>query len=815
MSAMREDLRYGLRALAKNRGFALAAVLSLALGIGANTTIFTLVNAILLRPLPTVRNPSELAAVYTVDRRNPGYLYCSYPNYKDYRDRNQVFSSLLLYSAISLNVSNHGEPQMIMGQMVSGNYFGTLGISPVIGRGFLPEEDAQPGARPVAVISYRFWQRDLAGDPRVTSRTLTLNGRQYNIVGVAPQGFEGLNTLSAADIWVPMMMYEHVYPNVRWVNQRRALVFLVVGRLKPGATLAQAEAGMQVVAQDLEQEYPRENQGRRVRLVPLADAAIPPQNRPEISNASAVLLIVSSLVLLIACANVASLLLARGAARRKEIAVRLAIGATRWRIARQLLIESVLLSLAGGALGLVFARFARDILWALRPPMFSYAALHLDLDGRVLGYTLAVSLLTGIVFGLAPAWRATKTDLATDLKERTGRPAHPGGRWRPRTVLVTAQVALSVVALVGAGLFIRSLRDALRLDPGFDAAHVGVVDFNLGEQGYTEERGREFQRLAVERAALVPGVVSASLSHDWPFQVSLRRTVILEGLEDAQSENNRRALLGIVGPGFLKTVGIPLLRGRDFTAADAADSPRVAIVNEAAATYFWPGENPIAKRMRFFGESVPVEVVGVARNASYLEIGERPQAMVYVSLGQYYYPQAVVHVRTSGDPDAVLPSVRRRIRDLDRNLLLEAESAAGIIREALWSERLSAGLLSAFGGLALLLAAVGIYGMIAYSVNQRVREIGLRMALGATPANVQFAVLREGFRMVAIGTALGLGIAFASSRAVGGMLFGIGPRDLVTFAAVPVILAVAALLASWIPARRATRVDPAATLRDQ
>jgi macrolide transport system ATP-binding/permease protein len=814
MTGVLEDLRYGVRALAKNRGFGAAAVLSLALGIGANTTIFTLVNAVLLRPLPGVREPGRMATVYTLDPRNPGYLYCSYPNYKDYRDRNQVFSSLLLYTGLNLNVSGSGEPQMITGQMVTGNYFAALGVNPVIGRGFLPDEDTNPGSHPVAVISYRFWQRQFAGDPRVTGRTMVVNGRTFRIVGVAPEGFEGLDTLSATDVWVPMMMYPQVFPNAAWVNQRRALVFVVAGRLRPGVSLRQAEAGMQVVARDLEREYPRENRGRRLKLVPVTEAAIPPQNRPEISNAGLVLLVVSALVLLIACANVAGLLLARGSARGKEIAVRLAMGASRWRLIRQLLIESVLLGLAGGVVGLGLARFARDVLWAMRPPMFTYAAIHLGLDGRVLGYTAAVSILTGILFGLVPAFRATRSDLATDLKERAGRGAHAGRGWT-RSALVAAQVALSVVALVGAGLFIRSLRDAGRMDPGFDAAHTGIVLFNVGEQGYSEERGREFQRRAVAEAASVPGVISASLARDWPFQVSLRRTVLLEGREDTVHDTNRRALLEMAWPGFLRTVGIPILRGRDFAALDSAAGPRVAIVNQAAAMHFWPGEDPVGKRIRFFGDTAPVEVVGLARDANYLELGEPPQAMIYVSLVQYYFPQAVVYVRTSGDPDAVLPVVRRKVQALDRNLLLQHESTAGIIREALWSQRLSALLLGAFGGLALVLAAVGVYGVISYSVNQRLREIGVRMAMGATPAEVQISVLRDGLRLAAIGIAAGLAIAAVCSRAVAGMLFVIGPRDALTFTLVPAALVLVTVVACWLPARRATRVDPATALREE
>jgi len=809
-----EDLSYSLRALVKNRGFAVAAVLSLGLGIGANTTIFTLLNAVLLRPLP-VKEPWRLAALNTLDPRNPGLWPCSYPNYQDYRDHNQVFSSLLLYSSLSLNLTGFGDPQLVMGQIVSGNYFTTLGVNAVVGRGFLPEEDASPGAYPVAVISYGLWTGQFGRDPQVTARTISLNGRAYSVVGVAPPGFQGLNELTAADVWVPMMMYQQVYPNVAWVNQRRFLLFSVVGRLKPGVSLAQAEAGLESIAQDLERQYPKDNQGRRVKLTPVSEAAISPKTRPVITSAGTVLMIISGLVLLIACGNVANLLLARAAGRGKEIAVRLALGAGRWRLIRQLLTESIVLALAGGVAGLALARWARDILWSMRPPMFTHAGVHLDVDGRVLSYNLAISVLTGLVFGLVPALRATRSDLARDLKERTGQGGSAGGGRRTRSALVMGQVALSVVALVGAGLFVRSLRNANRTDPGFDAARLGVVAFNVAGQGYNEGRGREFQRQALERAWAVPGVKSATLAMDVPFHVSLQRTVLLEGQEDTASGKGRMTLISVVWPGYLRTVGIPILRGRDFSPLDAPTTPRVVIVNEAAAAAYWPGENPVGKRIRFFGESAPAEVVGVARNANYQTIGERPQALIYGSLIQYYFPMAVLYVRTEGDPEAVSAAVRRDVQSLDRNLLLQSESIGGILRELLWAQRLSAGLLGVFGGLALVLATIGIYGVISYSVNRRVREIGLRMALGATPASVQMLILGEGIRLVAIGVLAGMAIALGGSRAVEGMLFATSPRDAMTFVLVPSILALVAILACWFPALRATRIDPAVALREE
>jgi macrolide transport system ATP-binding/permease protein len=814
MTGLSEDLRYGFRALAKHRGFTAVALLSLALGIGANTTIFTLVNAILLRPLP-VQDPAKLIALYTLDSGTPGFWGSSYPNYKDYRDRNQVFSSLLVYGSVRLNLTGGAEPRPAMGQLASANYFAVLGVNPVLGRSFLPEEDTTDGASAVAVISNRFWRREFGGDPGVLTRTLDLNGRPYRIVGVAPEGFEGLNTLNAADVWVPMTMYPALYPAPALVNQRRFLPFSVVGRLKPGVTLPQAQTAMQSIMQDLEREFPRDNHGRRVLLTTVTDAAIPPTSRPEIRRAGTVLIVVSAVVLIIACGNLANLLLARAAARTREITVRLALGASRWRLIRQLLTESVLLAILGGAAGLVLAVWARDLLWSMRPPAFNHAAVRMQLDRTVFAYNFLISVLTGVVFGLVPAIRATRGDLATDLKERSGPPASFNGHWNPRSLLVISQVAFSVVALVGAGLFIRSLRNAIRFDPGFDSAHLGIVVFNVTDHGYTEAQGRDFQRHALDLARAVPGVASATMANDWPFQVSLSRTMSVEGRENPAGGDGQIILSEWVMPGFLQGVGIPLLRGRDFSPQDSKTSPHVVIVNQQAADVYWPGEDPLGKRVKFFGESTSAEVIGVARTANYRAVGEKPLPFVYLSLQQYYFPTAALLIRTTGDPAVVLGTVRREVQALDRNLLLQAETVHTTIQELLWAQRLSAGLLAVFGLLALLLATIGIYGVVSYLVAHRVREFGIRMALGATPNDVELMLLREGGRLVAAGVLVGMVLSLIGSRAVQSMLFVVSSYDAITFVLVPSFLTLVAILACWIPARRATHIDPMAALRDE
>ena len=815
MTGVLHDLRYAVRGLLKNRGFALVAILSLALGIGANTTIFTLIRAIFLRSFP-VHDPNTLVAVSTVDPAIPGLLLHSYPNYRDYRDHNTVFSSMLAYTAVAVSLTGGNAPQLLLAHLVSGNYFDTLGIQPLPGRGFRPEEDSAPGSAAVAVITHELAQRLFPGDADVTHRVIELNGRPYQIVGVAPPGFAGLNQLAAADVFVPFSMYSVVFPFPTQVTSRRPQFFAAAGRLKPGVTMAQAEAGLNSLAAELEREYPRENQGRRIKLTSLVEGAINSRTRPLVERAGAILMIISSLVLLIGCGNVANLLLARAAGRNREIALRLAVGASRARLVRQLVTESLLLALIGGLAGLVVARWARDLLWSLRGPTFNHAGFRLDLDSGVLLFNMAVAALTGILFGLAPALRATRADLSNDLKDRAGGGAqHFRGVGNTRSVLVIAQVALALIALVGAGLFVRSLRDAGHIDPGFDAAHLAILQYNVNDQSYNEARGREYHERVLERAASVPGVRAAALANDSPFRVSRQRGIILRGGQGPDALKPRPTLSTTVSPGYFRTMGIPLVRGRDFSPLDTQTTRRVIVVNETAAAAFWPRENALGKYVSIAGDDAPLEVIGVARTVNYQNLGEPPQPLVYLSLAQYYLPTAVLYVRTAGDPTAVIETVRRELQPLDRNLLLQAESVQVSIRNLLWAQRFSAWLLSIFGGLALLLSMIGIYGVIAYSVRQRRREMGIRMALGATPAEVQFLVLGEGVRLIAIGVIAGSILALAVAGSVESMLFLRSSRDMFTFTLVPAILTLVGVLACWAPAVRSSHTDPSVALRDE
>src|SRR5262245_4136163 len=547
MATFFQDLKYGARLLTKAPGFTLIAALSLALGIGANTTIFTLINAVLLNPLP-VEDPSQLVSVFTTDERNQGgqlgFLQLSPLNYADLRDKNETLSGMTAHQGIALNVAvNGGEPQQVFGEIVTGNYFSLLGAKPIIGRTFTPDEDRNPGERLVAVLGYGEWQTRFGGDPSVVSKTMTINGQSFAILGVMPKGFKGTNAIGAPALWVPFMTYpvttNGFFAELIRPDQRRGLVFDVTGRLKPGVSVSQAEANLKTLARQLAQEYPNENGGRGITIVPLAQATVNPGFRSNLVMAGGLLMTIVGLVLLIACANVANLLLARAASRQKEIAVRLSLGAGRGRLILQLLTEGTLLALLGGAAGLLLAYWAQSVLWSFRPPFLQADAIDLHPDLRVLLFTLAVSVVTGVLFGLAPAIQASRPDLVVELKEKTSAPTGSNRAFSLRNLLVASQVALSLVALVGAGLFLRSLQNAQRINPGFDAEHLATLSFDLGAQGYTEERGRQFYQRVLERAASIPGVQSATLANAIPLSAAgaFSRTVFLEG----QDATDRRA----------------------------------------------------------------------------------------------------------------------------------------------------------------------------------------------------------------------------------------------------------------------------------
>jgi predicted permease len=775
---------------------------------------------VLLHPLP-MKDPESLVAVYTTDERNRGsflnYMPVSPLNYRDFRDNNDVFSGLVSYNALALAYSGKGEPEQIVGEMVSGDYFSLLGVKPLIGRGFLPEEDKVPGASLVTVLAYNFWQQRLGGDPGVVGHAVTLDGQPFTVVGVAPRGFKGANAVFQPALWVPFMTHPQLATGFlkEGIDSRRALMLNLVGRLKPGVTLVQAEARLKNFADQLAKEYPNDDAGRSVALLPLAEATINPGFRQNVVSAAWLLLGVVVLVLLIACANVANLLLARASVRQREVAVRLSLGASRGRLVRQLLTEGLLLALVAGALGLAIAWWAQGVLWSARPPGLPADAVDLTPDLRVLGFTLVVSLVTAVVFGLAPALSASRPDIASELKQRGGAGGFGNRPWNLRNLLVASQVALSLVALIGAGLFVKSLVNAQKIDPGFDYEKLALLSVDLGAQGYDEERGRDFQHRVLERVTALPGVQGATLASGVPLlQGSFLRTVFKEGVDTSDRKNGKLVQLNTVEPGYFQTMGIPLLRGRDFEPSDHKDAPHVVVINQTMAKQFWPDEEAIGKRFKFFGQDWWNQVVGIAKDGKYNFLGENPQPHIYLSLEQVYDPTVSLHVRAAGDPATALGMARREVQAMDRLLpITNVFTFQEVLRQSLWAPRMGAALLVVFGALSLVLAVIGIYGVMSYAVSQRTRELGLRMALGADQGEVMKLVVRQGALLAISGIAIGLALAFAVTRLVSNLLFDVPARDPLVFVGIPLLLGVAAIVASAQPALRASRVDPTVALR--
>jgi putative ABC transport system permease protein len=823
MGTFLQDLKFGARLLVKSPGFTAIAALSLALGIGANTTIFTLINAVLLNPLP-VEDPSQLVSVFATDERNQdaagfGFLQLSPANFRDLRDKNSVFSGMTAYQGLPLSLSGgRGEPQQVFGEIATGNYFSVLGAKPLIGRGFLPDEDATPGAKLVCVLGYGEWQKRFGGDRSIVGSEIDLNGHKFTVVGVMPQNFKGTNAIGAPALWVPYMTYQQttagIFQELIRPESRRGLIFNATGRLKPGVTVQQAEANLKTIAGQLAKEYPNENGGRNVTVVPLAQATINPGFRGNIVMAGGLLMTIVGLVLLIACANVANLLLARASVRQKEIAVRLSLGASRSRLILQLLSEGTLLAMLGGIAGLLLAYWAQSLLWSYRPPFLQADAINLQPDLRVLFFTVAVSLATGIVFGLMPAIQASRPDLVVELKEKTSAPTGSNRLFGLRNLLVASQVALSLVALVGAGLFLRSLQNAQRISPGFDVERLATVSFDLGGQGYTEIRGQQFQQRALERAAAIPGVRSASLASTIPlFQGGFARTVFLEGQDTSDRRAGKLVNITVASGRYFEAMGIPLMRGRAFNDVDQPNTPSVVVINETMAKRFWPDQDPIGKRFKFFGQENFQQVIGIAKDSKYNFIGEDPLPYIYQALTQVYQPAVSLLVRAD-NPAAVLGTLRGEIQQFDRVMPLTGVFTLNdIFEQSLWAPKMGASLLLIFAFLSLLLAVIGIYGVMAYAVNQRTREIGIRMALGATRGEVQRMIVIQGFRLTLLGVVVGLAASLGTSRLIATMLINVSPTDVVTFVAVPVVLSIAALAASFLPARRATRIDPMIALR--
>jgi predicted permease len=832
-----QDLRYAARMLAAMPGFTLAAVLTLALGIGANTAVFSLINTTLLARLP-VADADEL---HVAGRGGFGSVF-SYPAYVDLRDRNDVFTDLMAFGGITASLNADAETDLVSGVIVTGNYFQVLGVDAAIGRALTPEDDEVVMGHPVVVIGHELWQQRFGGRSDIVGTQVLLNGHRFTIVGVTPAGFRGAQIGIARQFYVPMMMQPLMRPpragyagemDPNLLGHRGNSWLFPVGRLKPGVTPEQAEASLTALAQSIAATLPgaaARPASARPEVVTLTPLVLgDPRSRSQITSAAWLLAGVVGAVLLIACANVANLLLSRAAARRSEIALRLALGAGRGRLVRQLLTESVLLSFAGGAGGLAVATGLGAAFRAAPPPAGALPlALDFSIDARVLAFTLGLSLGTGLIFGLAPALGASRPGLLPALKSRDV--DERGRRAGARQTLVVAQVAISLALLVAAGLFVRSLQRAQAIDPGFDATRLVTARLDVNLLRYTTAQGRDFYNRVIESVEALPGVESASVAR-MGLLPGGGRIVSLHvegrgGSDNAMTSEGDGAIAvqpevsaaNVVGPRYFDTLGIPLLRGRDFGDGDTASSPPVAVVNEALARREFQGADPIGRRISVQGSDGPwIEIVGVASDTKYADIGEPPTPIVYVPMAQNHETGVFLLVRAAArEPDGLVAPIRQAIQTLEPNLPITGiELGRDRVGASLYPARMGAWLLSAFGLLALTLAGVGVYGVLAFSIARRRREMGIRLALGADASRIVRLVVGEGMTLVAFGLGIGLTVALSGARALESFLYGAGAYDPITFAVVPVLLVLVALAACLVPARRAVAVDPTVTLRSE
>lgn len=813
-----QDIRYGARMLAKKPGVTLVAVITLALGIGANAAIFSGVSAFVLRPLP-VADPSTVVRLAEVSDERSVAEEFSYPDFVDYRNQSTAFEGLSAETLVQAALNSENQNDVIWGQSVSGNYFDILGIKPIMGRAFLPEEDKTVGTHAVVVVGHSLWQRRLGSDPNIVGKKVQLNGRAYDVIGVAPDFFKGTNFGLALDFWVPVAMFEELDRAPKLLTDRDSHWMEIIGRIKPGVSLDQASSELSAIAGRLNQAYPNERSSSTRAVVRMEVDGRFGDATPVIKGASAIAMAIVGLVLLIACANVANLLLARATARRKEIGIRLALGASRWRLIRQLLTESLLLSLMGGVAGLLLAYWVTGLMQASVPILpYNLAEDFFVIDSRVLIFTLIVSLGTGIIFGLTPALHASNPDVVPVLKSDS-QSTHSGKtrKLTLRNSLVVIQVALSLVVLVCGGLLIKSFQNAQSMDPGFGSRDVLLVSLNPQLIGYDDKQTKNFFRQIVERAANLPGVQAASLTRLLPLGDSSNSSgpILKEGETLPRGSGGRTIMNTVISPGYFQTLQIPILEGRDFDNRDREDGQRVVIVNHAMAQMLWPGESAVGKRMFIGAESRDaIEVVGVVKTGKYRALAEDPKPYYYSPMSQRGPNLMTLAVRTSGDPRAFVGAIRNEVQAIDPRIPLFAiKTMPEHLTWALWAPRLGASFSLAFGVVALMLSAIGLYSVMAYVVSQRTREIGIRMALGAQHSEVLKLITSQGMKLAGVGLVIGLVLAFGVSRALAAILIGVSPWDAIPFIVVPALLALVALVACLLPARRATRVDPVVALR--
>jgi macrolide transport system ATP-binding/permease protein len=821
MADLWRDLRYAVRTMRKSPMFVLVVVLTLGLGIGANTTVFTLINTLILNPLP-VSDSSGLVAVGAAKMEStskPGLpLPISFADLKDYQARNEVFHSLAGYTSPRiLTWQADSASKRMFGELVTGNYFSTLGLRPARGRFFLPEEDGTPGAHPVAVMSYATWQASFGSAADIVGKTLRINNIVFTVVGVAPPRFIGVNALFGPDFWIPAAMAEQLLPSEMQnaFSDRGKLIFQGMGRFEPGISQAKAQADLATIAANLAQEYPAADQGRTARVIPIREVlfASAGSGSSSILFASAGLLIVVGIVLLIACSNVANLLLARSAVRQQEMAVRLAMGASQRRLVRQLLTESMFLGALSGGVGLFIGYAGLQLLFGALPSGANFVRPKLDMT--VFIFALAVSLATGLLFGIIPAFKASRASVAETLKEE----ARTTGRSRSRVtlanVLLVGQVAFSFLLLVTAALFLRSIQRAYAIDPGFQTNHLAIFMTNPGQAGYRKPQTKAFYKDARERVARVPGVESVSWASNIPLWARTVNGLEVEGRQQRSQADKLTTIVNTVDVNYFETAGVEIVKGREFTNMDLETSIPVAIVNEKMAHDYWPGEDALGKRIRLPGETQMRQIVGVARTANYSTWAEPPQLCVYRPLEQNFSDAMTLYVRSKGDPQQILMPVQREVRAAGPQILVgDIRTGHQIIDGGLFQAKVGVVLLSVFGLLALGLASIGLYGIMAYSVSQRKREIGLRMALGAAQASVLRLILKQGMSLVVTGVSIGFVAALFVGRLLSKMLYGVSASDPISVAGAVVVLLAVALLACYLPARWASRVDPLVALRE-